>query len=60
MNALDQGQLIALVSLLGCLVLVGSGFASYRVNAGKAVRMALIWAGVFLGGFAVVSWLGIA
>ena len=60
MSGLDQGQLIALVSLLGCLILVAGGFASYRVNADKAVRMALIWAAIFCGGFAVVSWFGIA
>jgi hypothetical protein len=59
-SGFDQGQLITLVSLLGCVILLGSGFASYGVNAGKAVRMALVWAAIFCGGFAVVSWFGIA
>lgn len=59
MNSLDGGQVLSLVSLAGWLLLVAAGFAAYRVSAAKAVRMALVWAAVFLGGFALVRWFGL-
>lgn len=57
MNVWSQGQIISLVALVGSLILVVSGFASYRLGAREVVRMALVWAAIFLGGFALVSWL---
>lgn len=56
MNDWTQGQLISLVALAGWLVLAVSGFASYRLGARQIVRMALVWAAIFLGGFLMASW----
>lgn len=57
MNVWSQGQMISLVALIAWLILVVSGFASYRLGAREVVRMALVWAAIFVGGFALVSWL---
>ncbi|MFN3988791.1 MAG: hypothetical protein ACK4IS_00885 [Erythrobacter sp.] len=53
MTGVSQDQMISLVALIGCLILVGSGFASHRLGARQIVKMALIWIGIFLGGWAV-------
>ena len=45
MNEYGWVQLIALV---GWLILAAGAFASYRLNWSQAIRMALIWAGIFL------------
>ena len=55
MNAVAQDQLITLVALIGCLILVASGLASYRLGARQVVRMVLIWLGIFLGGWAIAG-----
>ncbi|MFN4038614.1 MAG: hypothetical protein ACK4IB_04705 [Erythrobacter sp.] len=57
MNDWSQGQMISLVALVGWLVVVASGFASFRLGARQVVRMALVWIAIFLGAFVVVSWL---
>lgn len=57
MNDWSQGQMISLVALVGWLVVVASGFASFRLGARQGVRMALVWIAIFLGAFVVVSWL---
>jgi hypothetical protein len=57
MSEWSQGQMISLVALIGWLILVASGFASYRLGARQIVRMALVWAAIFVGGFGLVSWL---
>lgn len=54
MNEWSQGQMISLVALVGWLILVVSGFASYRLGARQIVRMALVWATIFLGAFVIV------
>lgn len=50
----SQGQMISLVAMVGWLILVVSGFASYRLGARQIVRMALVWAAIFLGAFVIV------
>jgi len=55
MNGISQDQMISLVALIGCLILVGSGFASYRLGARQIMRMALIWIGIFLCGWAIAG-----
>ena len=45
MNAFGAVQLVALV---GWLILAGSAFASYRLGWKENVRLALIWAGIFV------------
>ncbi len=57
MNDWSQGQMISLVALVGWLVVVASGFASFRLGARQVVRMALVWIAIFLGALVVVSWL---
>ena len=57
MSAWSQGQVISLVALIGWLILVVSGFASYRLGARQVIRLALVWAAIFVGAFALVSWL---
>lgn len=57
MSDWSQGQLIALVALLGWLILVVSGFASFRLGARQVVKMVLVWAAIFVGGFVIASWL---
>lgn len=56
MNDWSQGQLISLVALVGWLIVVASGFASFRLGARQVVRMSLIWLGIFLGAFVIVIW----
>ncbi len=56
MNDWSQGQLISLVALVGWLIVVASGFASFRLGARQVVRMSLIWLGIFLAGFVIVTW----
>lgn len=57
MSAWSQGQVMSLVVLIGWLILVVSGFASYRLGARQVIRMALVWAAIFVGAFALASWL---
>jgi hypothetical protein len=57
MSDWSQGQMISLVAMIGWLILVVSGFASFRLGARQVVRMALVWAAIFVGGFALASWL---
>lgn len=57
MSVWSQDQVMSLVALIGWLILVVSGFASYRLGARQVIRMALVWAAIFVGAFALVSWL---
>ena len=45
-------QALAFIYLLGCLVLVMSGFAVRRAPIGKTLKMALAWMLIFAAGFA--------
>lgn len=49
--------MISLVALAGWLILVASGFASFRLGARQVVRMGLVWAAIFVGGFLIADWL---
>ena len=46
---MNDFQAIHFVALFGWLILAVSGLAAYRLNAKKAVVMALIWAAIFIG-----------
>jgi aspartyl protease family protein len=48
-------QALAFISLLGCLVLVLSGFAVRRAPIGKTLKMALAWVLIFAAGFAIFA-----
>lgn len=57
MSEWSQGQMISLVALVGWLIIVVSGFASYRLGARQVVRMGLIWLAIFVGAFVIVTWI---
>jgi aspartyl protease family protein len=48
-------QALAFIYLLGCLILVMSGFAVRRAPIGKTLKMALAWVLIFAAGFAVFA-----
>jgi aspartyl protease family protein len=48
-------QALAFIYLLGCLVLVMSGFAVRRAPIGRTLKMALAWVLIFAAGFAVFA-----
>ena len=39
---------VHLIALAGWLILAGSAFASYRLGWKESVRLALVWAGIFV------------
>lgn len=39
---------VQLIALGAWLILAASAFASYRLNWGQTIRLALIWAGIFV------------
>lgn len=39
---------VQLVALVGWLILAGSAVASFRLGWKESVRMALLWAGIFV------------
>lgn len=48
MAIVSGDQLVALIAIFASLVLVTSGFAAYRLSWSKGVRLALVWAGIFV------------
>lgn len=56
---MSETLILALISMVGCLVLAVSGFASYRLNWGKTLQMALTWLAIFVGAFAVAQFAGL-
>jgi len=51
-------RIVALVAIVGMLILVSSGISRRRLPAGKIVRLALIWAVIFVAATAIVMLLG--
>lgn len=49
---------VQIVALAGWLILAASAFASYRLNWSRTIRMALIWAGIFVAMGLLFSILG--
>lgn len=45
---MSEGGWVQIVALLGWLILAGAGLASYRLNWSRAVRMGLVWCGIFI------------
>ena len=45
---MNQFGVVHLVTLVGWLILVGSAFASFRLGWKENVRLALVWAGIFV------------
>ena len=46
---MSEYEVVRIVSLVGFLILALGALASHRLNWGKALRMGLIWAAIFLG-----------
>ncbi len=44
---MNEFQIVSLISLLGFLILIGSGFRARRVGLKKTLYMAGAWAGIF-------------
>ena len=47
MTGLGETQWLALIALIGWLILVASGFRSYKVGWSRGLVMAGFWAGIF-------------
>lgn len=54
---MNEYQIVALVSVVGWLILVGSSLSIRQVSRGQAVRYALIWGAIILGLFMLFGWL---
>jgi aspartyl protease family protein len=55
-NGVSGGdQALAFIYLLGCLVLVFSGFAVRRAPIGQTLKMVLAWVLIFAGAFAIIA-----
>ena len=46
---MSEGGIVSIVALVGWLILMVSSYRSYQVDASKTVKMALIWASIFVG-----------
>ena len=44
---MNEFQIVSLISLIGFLILVVSGFRSHRVDLKRSFYMAGAWAGIF-------------
>lgn len=45
---MNEIGVVHVVALLGCLILAGSALASNRLGWKENVRMAVLWAGIFM------------
>ncbi len=45
---MNQFNAVQIIALLGWLVLAGGAFASYQLGWRESIRMALLWAGIFI------------
>jgi hypothetical protein len=52
---MTEGYAIQLIALFAWLILAGSAVASFRLGWKESVRMGLIWAGIFVAVFLVIS-----
>ena len=52
---MNEFSVVSLVSLLACLILFGTGAASYRLGWKENIRLGLIWAGIIVAVFLVFS-----
>ena len=50
---MTEGVVISIVAMLGWLVLAGSALASFKLGWGKLAQLALGWAAIFGGLFAI-------
>lgn len=52
---MTEGSIIQIITLLACLVLAGSAFASIRLEWKSSLRLALIWGTIFASVFLFIS-----
>lgn len=52
---MNEGAIIGIVSLIGCLALAGSALASYKLSWGKVAQIGLTWIAIFAGMFALFN-----
>ena len=51
---------IPIISSLAWLVLCGAALASYRLQWGQMVKLALVWLAIFAGLYVLVEWFMVA
>lgn len=52
---MSENQTITLISIIGCMVLVGSSLAARRIPFGQTLKMALAWVAIFGILFVIVA-----
>ena len=56
---MNDMAIVSVIRLVGWLVLVVMGFASFRLSWGKTAQLALVWLAIFVGLFLLVGLLGL-
>jgi len=56
---MDDIGIVSLIAMIGWLILILAGFASFRLSWGKTVQLALIWLAIIVGLFLIVDLLGL-
>ena len=49
MSGFGEAQWVSIVALAGWLILMLGAYRSYRIDTSRTIRMALIWAAIFMG-----------
>lgn len=52
---MSEGAIVSIVAMVGWLVLMLSGYRSFKVDGRKTIMMAGVWLGVFLFVFIAFS-----
>ena len=52
------GEWVSVAVLLGWLLLIGGGFASFKLGWKKNVQLALVWLAIFVGLFVIADLMG--
>ncbi|MEE4288135.1 MAG: hypothetical protein V2J14_02100 [Erythrobacter sp.] len=51
--------IVSLIAMIGWLLLIVAGFASFKLSWGKTAQLALVWLAIFFGLFLLVDLLGL-
>jgi hypothetical protein len=51
--------IVSLIAMIGWLLLIVAGFASFKLSWGKTAQLALVWLAIFVGLFLLVDLLGL-
>lgn len=52
--------LVPIISSIGWLVLCGAALASYRLQWGQMLKLALVWFAIFAGLYVLAEWFMVA